>query len=208
MSQSPVQALQGLRDAVSALAQTLYEAESSPDLVFVKSQADAGGPAAPAATRVVDLLARLWERYPLAKDVVERLDEAVAAGRHDAVAQLLGPDAVTLPDGSTRFVGALIDDLRARRRRGRGRGGAAGGAPPAPPWPGSTRAATALRGLVERARAVGAAGDVEVAAATAALQAATDAVAADPTADGPVGRPRPGPGRGRPAGGGAGEGPG
>ena len=50
MSQSPVQALQGLRDAVSALAQTLYEAENSPDLVFVKAQAEAGGPSSPAAT--------------------------------------------------------------------------------------------------------------------------------------------------------------
>jgi len=185
MSQSPVQALQGLRDAVSALAQTLYQAESSPDLVFVKSQADAGGPAAPAATRVIDLLARLWERYPLAKDVVERLDEAVAAGRHDTVAQLLGPDAVTVPDGSTRFVGALIDELRAGADEVMAEAGRLAGAARAA-LARLDAGATALRGLVERARAVGAAGDVEVAAATAALQVATDAVASDPTADGPV----------------------
>lgn len=185
MSQSPEQALRGLADALSALARNLYEAENSPDLVFVKSQADAGGPAAPAASKVVDLLAGLWERYPLAKDVVERLDEAVAAGRHDTVAQLLGPDAVTLADGSTRFVGALIDELRAGADEVIAEAGRLAGA---------ARAAlarldagsTALRGLVERARAVGAASDVEVAAATAALQAATDAVAADPTAAGPV----------------------
>ena len=117
MSQSPEQALRGLRDALSALAQTLYEAENSPDLVFVKAQAEAAGPSSPAATAVVDRLARLWEEYPRAKDVVERLDEAVAAGRHDEVAELLGPNGVTLADGSTRFVGALIDDLQARAEK-------------------------------------------------------------------------------------------
>ena len=134
---------------------------------------------------MVDLLAELWAQYPLAKDVVDRLGEAVAHGRREEIAALLGPAAVTLPDGRTMFVGALIDDLRSgptgwwRRRDGWRR-------PPAWPWPASTRGATALRGLVERAGAVGAAGDVEVAAATAALLAATDTVAADPTADGPV----------------------
>ncbi len=185
MSQSPDHALRGLGDALSALAQTLFAVESSPDLVFVKSQADAGGPAATAATRVVDLLAGLWEEYPLAKDVVDRLGAALAARDHAAVAHLLGPDAVALPDGSTRYVGALIDDLRAR---------ADGVVGEAARLAGVAREALArldaaaleVRGLVARARSVGADGDVEVEAVTAALAQATAAVVADPTATEPL----------------------
>ena len=148
MNQSPERALAGLADALSVLAQTLYEAEASPDLVFVRAQAEAAGVSSPAATRVVGLLAALWEQYPLAKDVVERLGEAVAAGRHDEVAQLLGPDAVQLPDGTTRFVGALIDDLQARRRGGREGWGSPGGGRPGRPGP-------PRRGRDEGARTVG-----------------------------------------------------
>jgi|GEM_PF-3303046 len=181
MSQSPEQARRGLGDALSALAQSLYEAESSPDLVFVKAQADAGGPATPAATRVVDLLGELWEQYPLAKDVVERLGEAVAAGRHDEIAALLGPHGVTLPDGSTRFVGALIDDLRARVEVVVQEAGRLAGAARAA-LARLDVASTAMKALRTRAAAVGCADDVEVRSATAALADATAAVAADPSA--------------------------
>ncbi|MEA2685659.1 MAG: hypothetical protein QOE93_854 [Actinomycetota bacterium] len=185
MNQSPGQALRGLGDALSALAQALYEAENTPDLVFVKSQAEAGGPSAAAATLVVDHLARLWQEYPLATDVVDRLGTAVAAGDHAAVAHLLGPDAVTLPNGATMFVGALIDDLRARAAMVVDEAGALAG---------SARAALArldafatdLRDLVGRAEAVGGAHDVEITAAAAALRDATSAVAANPTDDGPL----------------------
>ncbi len=185
MNQRPDHALRGLGDALSALAQTLYEAENTPDLVFVKAQAGAGGPSSSAATRVVDLLAELWARYPLAKDVVDRLGSAVAAGRHDEVAELLGPRAVTLPDGSTMFVGALIDDLQARAevvvREAAQLAGAARKA-----LARLDSAAALVQDLVGRAGAVGGADDVEVEAAAAALREATSAVAADPTVDGPL----------------------
>ncbi|MEA2828215.1 MAG: hypothetical protein QOG43_2654 [Actinomycetota bacterium] len=185
MSQSPEQALRGLRDALSALAQTLYEAENSPDLVFVKAQAEAAGPSSPAAAAVVDNLAGLWDEYPRAQDVVERLDGAVAAGRHDEVAELLGPNGVALADGSTRFVGALIDDLQARAEkvvREAGRLAAAARTALAR----LDAASAAIRGLVKRAAPVGGADDVEVEAAATALGEATSALAADPTATEPL----------------------
>jgi hypothetical protein len=185
VNQSPQQALRGLDDALSALAQTLFEAESSPDLVFVKSQADAGGPAAPAAAEVVAQLAELWARYPLAKDVVEQLETAVAGGDHAAAARLLGPGAVTLPDGGTMFVGALIDDLRARAAVVVAEAGRLAAAARAALSRLDDASAT-LQGLVARAGAVGAADDVEIEAATAALRDATAALAADPTDTGPV----------------------
>jgi hypothetical protein len=185
VNQSPAHALRGLDDALSALAQTLYEAENTPDLVFVKSQADAGGSSGPDATQVVTGLARLWEQYPLAKDVVERLGTAVAAGDHAEVARLLGPDAVTLADGRTMFVGALIDDLRARaevvvREAGRLAGAARAA------MARLDAATIAVRDLVARAGPVGGADDVEVLAATAAVRDATAAVAADPTDAAPL----------------------
>ncbi len=181
MSQSPEQALRGLRDAASALAQTLFEVESSPDLIFVKSQAEAGGSSTPAAARVVGLLAGLWQEYPLAKDVVDRLSAAVAARRHDEIADLLGPRAVTLPDGKTMFVGALIDDLRARADAVVEEAGRLAGAA-RDALARLDAASTLVRALVDRARSVGADDDVEVEAATVALGQATAAVAADPTA--------------------------
>ena len=184
-NQSPQQALRGLDDALSALAQTLYEAENTPDLVFVKAQAEAAGPSTPAANRIVAQLAGLWEQYPLAKDVVERLGEAVAAGQHDTVAHLLGPDAVTLADGTTMFVGALIDDLQARAEvvvREAGRLAAAARDALAR----LDAASGALRALVARATAVGGAGDIEIAAATAAVREATSAIAGDPTVAEPL----------------------
>ncbi len=185
MNQNPAHALRGLDDALSALAQTLYEAENTPDLVFVKAQADAGGPSSPAATQVVTQLAGLWERYPLAKDVVERLGTAVAAGDHATVAHLLGPDAVTLADGTTMFVGALIDDLRARAEvvvREAGRLASAARAALAR----LDGATSDLQDLVARAGQVGATDDVELAAAGDALRQASASLAADPTRDEPL----------------------
>ena len=185
VSQSPQQALRGLDDALSALAQTLYEAESSPDLVFVKSQADAGGPSTPAAARVVAQLAGLWEQYPLAKDVVERLEGAVADGQRGTIAHLLGPSGVTLADGTTMFVGALIDDLQARADAVvRDAGRLAGAARTA--LARLDAASSALQALVVRANAVGGAGDIELAAATAAVREATSAIAGDPAVAEPL----------------------
>ena len=74
----------------------------------MKAQAEAAGPSSPAAAKVVALLAGLWEQYPLAKDVVERLESAVASGQDGTIARLLGPDGVTLADGSTVKLGRAV----------------------------------------------------------------------------------------------------
>ena len=166
---------------LSRLAQSLYAVESSLDLGFVRALAGAGGRSGQLALGLERAVTQVWARYPLARDHVQRLTAAAAAGRRGEADRLLRNHAITLPDGSSIGVGPLLELLQSEID---GIGEAA------------TRLAegvrrslsvldsstAALGALLDRARAVGAENDVEVRAAQRAVERATTAIAAEPSA--------------------------
>lgn len=167
--------------ALSAVAHALYELENGPDLVFVRSQAEAGGAAAVA---IVDELAGLWEQYPVAAAAVEQLDEAAARKDEAGVASLLAPDGLLLPDGRSTGLAGFVAALR--RRAEEVTADAARLAGTARQAVSQVDAAVVeLAGLETRAAAAGAAADPELVAARSAVDAALAAVAADPAGAAP-----------------------
>src|SRR3954447_1597876 len=111
MTRSPADGAQDLGAAASEVATALYTIDNAPDMVFVRTQADAGNPAAVAVMSSVGLA---WERYTLLKEGVDRLDSAVAGRREQEVRTLLGPAAVTLADGTTIGIAQLAEDIKLR----------------------------------------------------------------------------------------------
>lgn len=180
---TPAEVAKRLDASLSDVAGALYDVDSSGDMVFVRAQADAGNAH---AAGLVDSLGLAWERYPLAKEAVERLDAAVAAHDHTTVNLLLGPSAVTLPDGSTLGVAALLEDVALRvEHLGADVAAIAGAARRAVDRIDAARAAFA--DLMVRAGAVGADDDVELTSVRDAIERVTTAVAADPAAAGGLG---------------------
>ncbi|MDQ6726075.1 MAG: hypothetical protein M3066_07930, partial [Actinomycetota bacterium] len=176
---TPAEVARRLDAELSAVAGALYDVDSGGDVVFVRAQADAGNQTAAA---LVASLGLAWERYPLAKDAVDRLDAALAAHDHAAVEALLGPAAVTLADGTTLGIAQVLEDVTLRvEHLGQDVGRIAGAARQAVARLDTAR--TAFGDLLVRAGAVGAADDVELTAVRAALERATAAVVADPAAD-------------------------
>src|SRR5947209_4608678 len=172
----PDEATKQLDDALAQVAGALYDLDNGTDMVFVRGQADAGNAA---AAGLVTSLGLAWERYPMAKDAVERLQAALAGRDHATVELLLGPAAVTLPDGTTIGVGALIEDVGLRVEHL--------GADVARMAATAREAVARLDGariafgdLLVRAGAVGADDDVELKAVRDAIDRDTAAVAADP----------------------------
>ncbi len=107
----PDSAAADVASAVSAMATGLFEADSSPDIAFVRAQAGAGNRR---AAGVADELASLWQEYALVKEASDALTAAVGAGDHAEAARLLGPTSLTLPDGSTAALEAVIADMGRR----------------------------------------------------------------------------------------------
>jgi hypothetical protein len=174
---APAELAKELDESLSEVAGALYTVDASPDLVFVRTMADGGNPA---AAGMVESLGLTWERYPLAKEAVERLTAALAARDHDLVARLVGPAAVTLPDGTAIGIAPLLGDIRLRvEHLASGVAAMAGAARQALSQLDAFRAGA--RDVIVRAGAAGAADDVEVTALRAALDGASTAIAADPT---------------------------
>jgi hypothetical protein len=178
MTRSPADAAHDLGAAASGVAGALYDLDNAPDMVFVRTQADAGNRDAAA---VASSLSLAWERYALLKDAVDRLDAAVAARRAGEIDALLGPSAVALPDGTSLGLAQLVDDVQVRLEHIGPRVAAlAGAARQAVAKLDGAQAAT--RDLVARAAALGAGDDPELTALRAALDRAIAAVGTDPTA--------------------------
>lgn len=176
MTVRPDELAKQLDASLADVAGALYDLDSGADMVFVKAQADLGNVQ---SAGLVASLGLAWERYPLAKDAVERLTAALAAHDHPAVEALTGPAAVTLPDGSTIGIGALIEDVALRVEHvGADVARVAGAARAAVAKVDAAR--TAFQDLLVRAGAVGADDDVEITRVRAAIDQATAAVAADP----------------------------
>jgi hypothetical protein len=164
--------------SLSDIAADLYTADSGTDMLFVQRQADAGNAA---ATAVTGSLATAWEQYPLAKAAVDELQAAVDRRDHDAVEKLLGPAAVTLPDGSTVSLDGLLRSLAQRAKAL-----VADAARLADTARAALTKVDAARGaateLDGRAAALGADDEPELSALHDALDGCEAAVADDPTA--------------------------
>ncbi len=179
MTRSPADVAQDLGAAASEVATALFTLDNAPDIVFVRTQADGGNPAAAA---VMASLGLAWERYTLLKVAVDGLDAAVAGRRAAEIDSLLGPAAVRLPDGTTIGIAQLADDIQLRVDQiGPRLAGLAGAARQAVARLDAAQVATA--GIVARATAVGADDDVEITALRSALDQAFTAVASDPSQD-------------------------
>ncbi len=179
----PAEAAKQLDATLSQVAGDLFTLDNGADMVFVRGQADAGNTAAAA---LVTSLGLAWERYPLAKDAVERLDAAVAAHDTAAAEALLGPAAVTLADGSAIGVAALLEDVALRVEHvGADVARMASAAREA--LARLDRARATFGDLLVRATAVGAADDGELTAVRTAIEQDTAAVAADPAGAGGLG---------------------
>lgn len=177
---TPAESAKRLDAQLSDVAGALYDVDSGGDVVFVRAQADAGNQTAAA---LVTSLGLAWERYPLAKDAVDRLDAAVAARDHAGVDALLGPAAVTLADGTTIGIAPLIQDVALRvDHLGQDVGRIAATARQAVARLDTAR--TVYQVLLVRAGAVGADGDVELTVVRDALDRVTAEVVADPATAG------------------------
>lgn len=168
----------------SHLAQSLYGLENSPDVGFVRAAVGCGGPTGREAAGIATAIAEIWTRYLPVRDRAQQLVTA-ATRRPGVVERLWRPGAVTLPRGRTTTVRALLVDLQrqvddaaasATRLASRARRAMA-----------SLDAVTAtFVDLVERAAALGAEHDVEIAEARRRLERAVAAAADEPTAGPPT----------------------
>src|SRR5215213_6032 len=157
MTRSPADAARDLGAAASEVATALYTLDNAPDMVFVRTQADGGNPA---AAGLIASLGLAWERYTLLKEAVDALDSAVTGRRTPEIDRLLGPSAVTLPDATTIGIAQLAEDIQLRIDHIQPRlTNLAGAARQAVAKIDAAQVATAE--IVARARAVGATGDVE-----------------------------------------------
>lgn len=165
--------------ALPEMAAALFDADSSPDITFVKAQAAAGNQQAAA---VAEELALLWQEYALAKEASDALTTALAAGSQTEVARLAGAAAVTRPDGSAIGLSALVSQMGPRLETAvAGMHSLANAARQAVARLDSVMAETDA--LMTRARNAGIEADPEVTGLRAALDAAMQAVSSDPTTD-------------------------
>jgi hypothetical protein len=108
---TPAEIFESLSTSLSAVAGALFAVDSSPDLLFVQSQATAGNVA---ATQLVADLAAAWEQFTLAKDAVDQLGVAITARTKRHIDELLGAAAVTVPDGTKTDLTSLVAGVGAR----------------------------------------------------------------------------------------------
>jgi hypothetical protein len=96
---------------VSRLADALFQLDTAPEFALVRDRAHLGGESARLAADATARLESLWQLYPVLTDAVDRVEEAVAARRHDELARLLGRSGVTLPDGGASSPTDLLASL-------------------------------------------------------------------------------------------------
>jgi len=179
LSSDPDRAAADVASALTSVATGLFEADSSPDIAFVRAQADAGDPK---ASGIAAELALLWQEYSLAKDASDDLTAAVAARDQQGAARLLGPTALTLPSGASASLERLVTGMPQRLAAATSAMGQLAA---------SARQALAkldatnveAGSLVARANALGIAGDPEMLRLRTSLDAAIQAVAKDPATD-------------------------
>lgn len=85
---------------LSTLARSLYAAENSVELAFVRSQKDVKSPTGQMASELLRTLGDVWAAYPPVRDVVQEIGRSVAQARWGDAERLLRPDALALPTGA------------------------------------------------------------------------------------------------------------
>ena len=174
-----LQAARSAREAITRLAQVLYEIDSSPELALVRDRDQLRGRSATVAAEAASLVDGLWTRYPLLSDAGERLEAALTAGDHQELAALLDGRAITLPDGTSSGATALLKVLEADAQRASAAVKQLGAA-----WRNAVPRLDALRqrlvGAAASADALGMPGDPELAAARTVVDDVTAQAAADP----------------------------
>lgn len=175
---------QELEEVLAGLAHALISLENSGDLAFVKSQAAGEGRMAQSAGRIAAGFDEIWRRYPLVRDVGDRL-ASIGPDGGDEAAQLLGPRAITLPDGTRTSAVAHATDLLHQTEEVAA--GAAALARPAVEALSHLAASEAIEEELERrAAGIGATKDTELVSAFRSLTGAKEALSRDlccPTAD-------------------------
>lgn len=165
--------------ALSTLARSLYDVEDDERLAFVYSRADAPGRIGESARAIIALLSPIWVQYLVAKEVVDQLDVAIAAGRSAEAERLLGPDVIALAGGAStsvhlhlqaleRQLGEVVEGAERLRRGFR---------------EGESRLdsfTVAVSDLLERATQLGVVDDEEVDSAVQRLREAETAFGSDP----------------------------
>ena len=98
--------------SLSRLAGALITLENSGHLDLVRAQGPSGETPGSAASRLRAVMDDVWLRYPLVKAVGERLAGVMTSDRPGDAGHLLGPHAVTLPDGTTTSAVSLVAELQ------------------------------------------------------------------------------------------------
>jgi chromosome segregation ATPase len=113
----PVQAAPAVREAITRLAQVLYDIDSSPELALVRDRAQLRGRSATVAAEAAALVDGLWTRYPLLSDAGERIEAALTTGNRQELASLLHAQGITLPEGTRTGAVALLQVLETDAER-------------------------------------------------------------------------------------------
>ena len=113
----PVQAAPAVREAITRLAQVLYDVDSSPELALLRDRDQLRGRSATVATEAAALVDGLWTRYPVLSDAGERIEAALTTGNRQELASLLHAQGITLPDGTRTGAVALLRVLETDAER-------------------------------------------------------------------------------------------
>src|SRR5215212_1222687 len=109
--QDPLQAASTVRDAITRLAQALYQIDASPELALVRDRAQLRGRSAKVAEEAAALVDGLWTRYPLLSEAGERIEAALGRQDRDALARILNGD------GTSAGAAPLLRTLEADAQR-------------------------------------------------------------------------------------------
>ena len=175
---SPKQRARDFRAALFDLAEGHFALEADEDFKFVRALVDGGGRVAPVAREAITSLGRFWEGYTAARTVRDDLETAIRERRGEDVRRLLAPEAIVLSDGTRTGVDALCAELADRLEKVT--------ASVREQAEAARRQLTVLEGrrtsvrdLHQRASALGASDDPELAAALAGLAEAETAFTLD-----------------------------
>ena len=106
-----MQLLADLGAGVARVADALYQIDAAPEFALARDRSKLRGESAVLAHEASRRAAGCWQAYPLLKDVVERAERAASQRDLLELERLLGPEAVTLADGSTTSPTSLLATL-------------------------------------------------------------------------------------------------
>ena len=171
--QDPLQAAPAVRDAITRLAQALYQIDASPELALVRDRDQLRGRSAKVAEEAATLVDGLWTRYPLLSEAGERIEAALVRQDREGLARILNGD------GTSAGAAPLLRTLEADAERATTLIGQLGTA-----WRNAVPRLDALRARLAQAAGtadtLGMPGDPELTAARTVVDDVTAQATADP----------------------------